>query len=453
MSYGEFIENKHFKQQESGFDYKVADDTHLRDYQSTSVEWALARGKAAIFKDTGLGKTLDELEFGKAVVEHTGMPVLLLAPLSVGHQIHRMASEFNYDTKVIRIMDEVEVKINITNYENLHNIDFSKFSGIVLDESSILKGLNGKVRSQLTEGAQVIPYRLSCTATPAPNDLMELGSQSEFLGLMTQTEMLATFFIHDGGDTSKWRLKGHGRRKFYEWLASWAVIMRDPSDYGFKSLPDLPALNIKQVTVETPAVDSLFVEVALSLSDRIKARRDTMAERCEKAAAIINKLNGPVLVWCNLNDEGDLLEKLVNDSVQVSGSDKNEIKEDRLLGFASEKYRVLISKPKIAGFGMNYQHCNQMVFVGLSDSFEAYYQAVRRCWRQGQKRDVNVWVVTADIEGAVVANIQSKQKMADETMNEMSKIASTFFTGFTKARNEIRVYDPKTKAPKPSFNK
>lgn len=451
MSYQDFINCKHFRQPESGFDYACA-HPDMRDYQIATVEWALARGKAAIFKDTGLGKTLDELEWCKAVLDHTGKPVLLLAPLAVGNQIaEKEAPKFGYQAKTIRTMDDVENTINITNYENLHNIDFSAFSGICLDESSILKGLNGRVRAQLTEGAQVIPYRLSCTATPAPNDLMEIGSQSEFLGIMTQTEMLATFFIHDGGDTSKWRLKGHGRQKFYEWMATWSVIMRDPSDYGFDSLPELPELIIEQVEVETEPDHGLFVEVAQTLSDRIKARRETLEDRCIRAADIVNASDQPVLVWCNLNAEGDLLEKLIPDSVQVSGSDRDHVKTDRLMGFSDGKYRVLITKPKVAGFGMNWQHCSQMVFVGLSDSFEQYYQAVRRCWRQGQSEAVTVYVITADVEGAVVANIKRKQEQADEVMAEMSKIASSFFSGFTKAKNEVRIYDAPQKAPMPKF--
>lgn len=452
MEYKTFIKGKHFRQIESGFDYKC-NNPHLRDYQRASVEWALARGKAAIFKDTGLGKTLDELEFADAVVRETGKPVLLLAPLAVGGQIATTeAPKFGYEVKTIRSMDDVEVTTCITNYENLHNIDFDAFGGIVLDESSILKGLNGKIRQQIIDGAVNIPYKLSCTATPAPNDLMEIGSQSEFLGLMTQTEMLATFFVHDGGETSKWRLKGHGRQKFYEWMATWAVIMRDPSDYGFEALPDLPELLIEHVEIETEPTGGLFPDVAQTMLERIAARRDTLEDRCKRAAEIANNADGPVLLWCSLNAEGDLLEKLIPDAVQVAGADKDADKVDRLMGFASGKYRVLITKPKVAGFGMNWQHCSTMVFVGLSDSFEQYYQAVRRCWRQGQKQAVKVYVVAADVEGAVVENIRRKQKQADHVMTEMSKLASSFFAGFDKARNELRQYNPQVIAPKPMFN-
>lgn len=451
MSYIDFINGKHFRQPEAGFTYQCADDSPLRDYQRAAVEWALARGKAAIFKDTGLGKTLDGLEFGEAVVAHTQSPVLILTPFCVGPQIHREALGFGYDTKIIRTMDDVEDKICITNYENLHNMDFKAFGGIVPDESSIMKGMQGKIRQQLTEGASVIPYRLSLTATPSPNDFMELGTQSEFLGIMTQVEMLATFFIHDGGDTAKWRLKGHGKQKFFEWLATWSIIMRDPSDYGFAPMPALPALSLQSIEVETAPTDGLFATVAQSLSERLGARRDTLEQRCQKAAEIIAGLDGPVLIWCGLNAEGDLLEKLIPGAVQVSGSDTDVQKEDRLMGFSEGRYPRLITKAKIAGYGMNWQHCHQMVFVGLSDSFEAYYQAIRRCWRQGQKRDVNVWVITADSEGAVVENIRRKQIQADTMMAEMAKIAASFFAGFDKAKNELRAYAPQVIAPKPNF--
>lgn len=448
--YGKFIADKHFRQVEAGFDY-VCENPRLFDYQKATVEWALRRGRALVAKDTGLGKTLDELEFGQAVANHTDAPFLLLAPLCVGHQIHREAAEFGYRTKVIRDMTDVSSGINICNYELLHKLNFSTFSGIGLDEGSIIKGIDGKIRKALTEEAQCIPYRLSATATPAPNDFMEIGTQAEFLGIMTQVEMLATFFIHDGADTAKWRLKGHGKQKFFEWLATWAVIMRDPADYGFTPKPTLPPLNIQQVTVETEVTDGLFATVAQSLSERLNARRDTIDERCRKAAEIAAQLEGPVLLWCGLNAEGDRLQQLIPGAVQVAGSDKDADKESRLTGFSEGEYSALVTKPKIAGFGMNWQHCNQVIFVGLSDSFEQYYQAVRRCWRHGQKRDVNVWIITADSEGAVVENIRRKQIQADTMMAEMAKIASKFFQGFERAGRELRAYQPTKTAPMPQF--
>lgn len=449
-SYDQFIAEKHFRHPPSGFEYECK-SPHLYDYQRATVEWALRRGKSLVAKDTGLGKTLDELEFASAVANHTDAPVLLLAPLCVAHQINREAEKFGYRTRVVRDKSQVSGGINICNYEMHGKLDFSAFSGIVLDEGSILKAQDGKTRQALTELSQGIPYRMSATATPAPNDFMEIGTQSEFLGIMTQTEMLATFFIHDGSDTAKWRLKGHGKQKFFEWLATWALIMRDPSDYGFAPKPALPPLNIHQVTVETEVTDGLFATVAQTLSERLNARRDTLEERCQKAADLIAGLDGPVLIWCGLNAEGDLLQRLIPGAVQVAGSDKDADKESRLIGFSEGAHRILITKQKIAGFGMNWQNCNQVVFVGLSDSFEQYYQAVRRCWRHGQKNPVKAWVITADSEGAVVENIRRKQIQADHMMCEMAKIAGRFFHGFDRADRELRAYNPQVPMVKPSF--
>lgn len=451
-SYDQFIAEKHFRHPPSGFEYECK-SPHLYDYQRATVEWALRRGKSLVAKDTGLGKTLDELEFASAVANHTDAPVLLLAPLCVAHQINREADKFGYRTRIVRDKSQVASGINICNYEMHGKLDFSVFGGLVLDEGSILKAQDGKTRQSLTEQAQGIPYRLSATATPAPNDYMEIGTQSEFLGIMTQSEFLATFFIHDGGDTAKWRLKGHGKQKFFEWLATWALIMRDPSDYGFAPKPALPPLTIHQVTVETEATDGLFATVAQTLSERLNARRDTLEERCQKAAELVASLDGPVLVWCGLNAEGDLLQRLIPGAVQVAGSDKDADKESRLIGFSEGEHRILITKQKIAGFGMNWQNCNQVVFVGLSDSFEQYYQAVRRCWRHGQQKPVSVWVITADSEGAVVENIRRKQIQADHMMGEMAKIAGRFFHGFDRADRELRAYNPQKTAPIPAFKR
>lgn len=450
MDYHSFIGGKHFRPIDSGFDYK-SQHSFQRDYQKATVEWALARGRAAAFLDTGLGKTNVELEFAQAAADETGKPSLILAPLCVSRQIQREAEKFGFEAWISRDMGKVMPGVNICNYEQAHKLDPDAFGALVLDESSILKGMEGKMRRFLTDAFRNVPYRLSASATPAPNDFMELGTQAEFLGLMTQTEMLATFFIHDGADTSKWRLKGHGRAKFFEWLATWSVIMRDPSDYGFAKMPPLPALNINQVSIESGITDGLFAAMAQSLSERQTARRDTIEARCKKAAEIIAGFDDSVLVWCGLNAEGDLLESMIPDSVQVSGADKDEDKESRLIGFSDGTHRILITKPKIAGFGMNWQHCNKMVFVGLSDSWEQYYQAVRRCWRRGQDRDVEVTIITADVEGAVVENIKRKQEQADTMMTEMAKIASRSFHGFDKATNGLRQYQAGVKAPKPQF--
>lgn len=409
MNYQEFISKKQFTQPASGFDSDVS-GFGLFDYQSDIVKWACIRGRSAIFADTGLGKTLMQLTWANRVVNHTGGAVLILAPLAVREQTIREGERFNIS------MDGID----IVNYEQLHNVDCSKYIGVVLDESSILKGLNGKIRKQVTEGFRNTPYKLSCTATPSPNDFMELGSQCEFLGVMSQVEMLAMFFIHDGSDTSKWRLKGHGKRKFFEWLATWAVFITKPSDLGYADDGhELPDLIFHEHIIESGITDGLFAPIASGLLDRNRARKDTVDARVEEAATIANGIKGQCLIWCHLNEESEKLANRIGNAIQVTGSDDNEKKKDCLLGFASGEIEKLVTKPKIAGFGMNWQSCNQMIFVGLSDSWEQFYQAVRRCWRYGQTRPVHVHIVSADIEGGVLANIKRKESQHKQLTREM----------------------------------
>jgi hypothetical protein len=300
------------------------------------------------------------------------------------------------------------------------------FSGIVLDESSILKHATSKTRKLLTDVFSHTPYKLCCTATPAPNDFMELGTHSEFLGVMTQTEMLSTFFVHDGGDTAKWRLKGHAEDKFFEWVASWACCMTSPADLGYDGAGyDLPPLNVHEIIVESQEKESedgqimLFADVASTLNERRGARRDSLQDRVKRAADIANGTDEQVLVWCDLNAESNALAAAINDSVEVSGANTLVQKEASMNGFTAGEHRVLVSKPSIAGFGMNWQQCNKMIFVGLSDSFEAYYQAVRRCWRFGQEKPVDVYIIISDAEGAVKANIERKQSDAERMTREL----------------------------------
>lgn len=451
--YQEFIASKQLKSFDAGFNYDCTHDW-IFDYQRACVEWACKRGKAALFLDTGLGKTNCELAWAEAVEEYTQKPVLILAPLCVSKQIQQEAERFNFDVIGVRENSQIKERgIYVTNYENLHNIDCGAFAGVVLDESSILKGLDGKLRKRITESFRQTPYRLSASATPSPNDYMELGTQSEFLGIMSHVEMLATFFIHDGADTSKWRLKGHGQKKFFEWLATWSVIMRDPSVFGFAKKPTLPPLNIKQITIESGVNDGLLPALAQSLSERNTARRDTVEARCQAAADIANSIDGSVLVWCALNDEGDLLESMIDKSVQIAGADKPQDKEYRMMGFIDGSHRVLVSKVRIAGFGMNFQHCHNMIFVGLSDSWEQYYQAVRRCWRFGQTKPVNVYIITADIEGMVLENIKRKDEQAEKMMSEMAKIAGESFVDFNKATSQTLAYNPTVSIKFPTWLK
>lgn len=411
ISYQEFLKQKAFRAVEAGFTPGEL-PYPLFDYQEPIVRWALKRGKAAIFADTGLGKTIMQLAWADQVARYTKGTVLVLAPLAVSSQTIEEGQKYGIHVeKADPGAAFFGPGIVITNYEQLHKLNPDEFQGIVLDESSILKGMNGRRRKEITEFGRHIPYRLSCTATPSPNDYMELGTQSEFLGIMSQAEMLAMFFIHDGGDVSKWRLKGHGESKFFQWMATWAVVIRKPDDLGFdRSRHELPPIVYHSHVVETAPEDALFVEPAQGLQDRNKARKTSVDDRVAKAAEIANSMDGQVLVWCHLNEESEKLTAAIRDAVEVKGSDKPEHKTDSLIGFAHGDIRVLVSKPKIAGFGLNFQNCHQMIFVGLSDSWESYYQAIRRCWRFGQKERVHVHIVSADTEGAVVENIRRKDQ-------------------------------------------
>jgi len=424
MDYQSFIHNKAVEHIDAGFPISDGDVTWpLKDFQTDIVAWACRRGKAAIFADTGLGKTLMQLAWAYLVVEKTDKPVLLVAPLCVAKQTIRESEKFGIDAKYIREPQFCNARIHVINYEMLKHFNPDDYSGIVLDESSILKGMDGKMRRYITDFAQTIPYRLSCTATPSPNDFMELGTQSEFLGIMSQVEMLAMFFIHDGNDTAKWRLKGHGRARFWEWLSTWSIFIRNPSDLGYSSDGyDLPDLIYHDHIVETGDNDGLFVKLALGLQERNAARRESIDARVAKAAEIVNQIDGPCIVWCHLNAESEKLAALIDGGVQVYGSMKPEVKEELINGFSTGQVVKLITKPKIAGFGLNWQHCNDMVFVGLSDSWESFYQAVRRCWRFGQEKPVRVHIVTADTEGAVLENIRRKQENNNHMAEEMGRI-------------------------------
>jgi hypothetical protein len=443
MDYHDFIKTKSFKPVISGFDADLS-KYPLFDYQRDIARWALMRGKAAIFADTGLGKTIMQLSWADQVAYATGKPVLILAPLAVSDQTVSEGVKFGIGVSKYKPESHAGAGVYIINYEQLHKCDPSLFGGVVLDESSILKGMNGAMRKMITEFAAHIHYRLSCTATPSPNDFMELGTQSEFLGIMSQVEMLAMFFVHDGSDTSKWRLKGHGKRKFFEWMATWAVFISKPSDLGYEDKGhDLPELIFHDHIIESGVTDGLFAPIAQGLLERNSARRDTVTARAEKAADIANSIEGQCLIWCHLNDESKMLAGLIDGAVEVTGSDDPEKKAKNLLGFASGDVVKLVSKPKIAGFGMNYQSCNHMVFVGLSDSWEQFYQAVRRCWRYGQKKPVHVHIISADVEGAVLANIKRKEDQNKILKSEMIEVMrDKTLAQIGKASQEKTEYKP-----------
>ena len=421
MDYETFIKGKAANDIVSGFD-PVDVKPHLFDFQRAIVEWACKRGRAAIFADTGLGKTAMQSEWARQVSINTGGRVLILAPLCVAQQTVEEEAKFGTAIKYCRHESEADGEIIITNYEMVEHFDIQSYAGVVLDESSILKSHDSKTRAKIIEMFRDTPYKLSCTATPSPNDHMELGNQAEFLGVMTATEMLAMFFVHDGGDTSQWRLKGHGKTRFWEWMSKWSVCVRNPADLGFNGdAYILPGLNLNEHII--PSKDALpgqlFSGLAQTLTERREAKRQSMTDRVKLTADMVNSHTRPAIVWCHLNDESKALAEAIPDAVEVTGSMTADQKEKAIMAFTHGEKRVIVSKPSICGFGMNWQHCADMVFAGLDDSFESYYQAVRRCYRFGQKSIVNVHLVSAESEGAVKANLERKQAQANDMAESM----------------------------------
>lgn len=446
--YEKFIESKKIKVESFGFDLPLSElNEYMFDFQQVMVQWALKRGRAALFADTGLGKTLMQATWAQKVYEYTDQNVLILAPLCVAHQTVEEAAKFGITVRYCREQDQVQDGITITNYEMMEKFDASEFVGIVLDESSILKSHDSKTRQAITDNFKMTPFKLSCTATPSPNDYVELGNQAEFLGIMSQVEMLATFFTHDGGDTSKWRLKGHGKVRFWEWMSTWSICVRSPADLGFDGTRYiLPKLNIIEHVVEGGELDEgqLFATVAQSLSERRQAKRNSIDQRLKLATDIANSVEGSCVVWCHLNDESAALGKMIDGAVEVSGSMKPADKERKIMAFTHGEDRVIVTKASIAGYGLNWQHCNNMIFAGMDDSFEAYYQAVRRCWRFGQTKEVNVHIIIAETEGAVKANIERKQAQADEMANKMvAYMREMTMKQITQASSATESYLPK----------
>lgn len=421
MDYSQFLELKKVQPIIAGHHVDAEKlNPHLKDFQRVLTQWAIKRGRAAIFADTGLGKTLMQTSWANEVANHTGGDVLIVAPLCVAQQTVREGQKFGIEINYCRDQDHAKSGINITNYEMLDRFNLDDFAGVVLDESSILKNRDGKTRNAIIETCQSVPYRLSCTATPSPNDFMELGNQAEFLGIMSMSEMLAMFFINDAGDTGTWILKGHGKSKFWEWLATWAAVIRSPTDLGFDgSEYELPPLNMFDHVVESKAENGLFADIAMGLLERNQARKESIDDRVAKCAELINASDEQWVIWCHRNEEAEKLVKSIAGAVDVSGSDSIEHKEKSVHDFLDGDIRVLISKPKILGSGMNFQNCHNTAFVGLSDSWEQYYQAIRRFYRFGQTKEVNVHVISAESEGAVVANIKRKEDQNQQMGKEM----------------------------------
>jgi len=415
-SYADFLETKRRAAAPVGRPVDPG-DVHpmLHDWQAEIVRWAVERGRCAIFADCGLGKTFMQLEWARLMADRS----LIVAPLSVARQTVREAHRIDQQVTYVRHPDEVTGDgVWITNYEMVDHFDPSEFGAVVLDESSILKNIDGKTRQRLTEKLAAVPYRLACTATPAPNDVSELCNHAEFLGVMPRNEMLAAYFVHD---EIGWRLKGHAVGPMYEWMATWAVSLRKPSDIGHDDTGyDLPALTItpEVIDVDIEVEGQLFATDLGGIGGRSKVRRATLDARCERAAELVSGVD-QWIVWCGLNDEAAAICRAVEGAVNVEGSWAPDAKADALEGFQDGRIRVLVTKPSIAGFGMNFQQAHRMCFVGLSDSYEAYYQAIRRCYRFGQTHPVDVHIVVSALEQQIVDNVRRKETEASVMAAEL----------------------------------
>lgn len=425
--YETFLNSKRQFGADSGFDPVWMPDL-LFPFQRDRVEWAVRKGRSALFADCGLGKTMMQLAFAENVARKTGRPVLILTPLAVAFQTVTEGAKLGLEVAHRREGRKAGDGLVVTNYERLHHFNPDDFAGVVCDESSILKGFDGATRAAVTEFMRRTPYRLLCTATAAPNDYIELGTSSEALGVMGMMDMLSRFFKRDpnfcrvenrGGQG--WRFRGHAQRDFWRWVCSWARALRKPSDLGFDDgdfrLPRLTVREHRVTTAKKP--DGFLFEIpAVSLQEQRDELRRTLPERCGMAAELVNAHDRAAVAWCHLNDEGVMLERMIRGAVNVQGSDKEERKEEVFRAFAAGEVRVIVSKPTIAGFGLNWQHCAHMTFFP-SHSYEQYYQSVRRCWRFGQQREVVVDCVTTEGQDRVMANLKRKAEAADRMFEQL----------------------------------
>lgn len=429
--YLEFLETKQKKHIQSGFEI---DENDLNDkmfhFQKFIVKRALKAGKYAVFADCGLGKTLMQLEWAKQVSNHTNNPVLILAPLAVVKQTIQESIKFGQNA--IKY-DGSNWPIQIANYEQIDNIDCSLFSGIVLDESSILKNYEGATKKLIIDNFINTHYKLACTATPSPNDPMELGNHAEFLDVMGRNEMLAMYFVHDGGETAKWRLKGHAVKMFYQFVGSWSIMLNNPGDIGFHMDGyNLPALNLIEKQIKTPKRDngSLFNDAIISATNFNSELRLTKFERLDEVVNIVNsRPDENFIIWIKQNEEGETLKNLLPDAIEVKGSDSNEYKEKMLLGFANNEFRILITKLKIGSMGLNYQNCRNQIYASLDFSFEGLYQGIRRSYRFGQTNEVNIYMITTDTMSNVMQSINNKQQQFITMQDEMSKAVNANLNG------------------------
>lgn len=414
---------------------------HLFEFQKDLTQLALRKGQFALFADTGLGKTIMQLEWTRHVTIDAGR-VLILTPLAVAEQTVEAGSMFGVPCQY-RTKDDASLSVVVTNYDRLQNFDPAQFAGVVLDESSILKNMDGKTRNLLIEMFRETPYKLCCSATPAPNDFTELGNHSEFLGVKSRVEMLSEYFVHDGGSTADWRLKGHAVEPFWEWIATWGAFVKRPSDLGYDDGGfALPPLTVTTRMVEVDHEDAqkmgrLFADNVRTLNEGRATRRATMSKRIAEAVAL-SAGDDQCIVWCELNDEAEACADAIPGAVNVQGSDSTETKVERLLGFAHGKYRVLVTKAKIAGQGLNFQSCARMIFLGASHSYEQTYQSIRRCWRFGQTRPVEVIIIMAETEGGILENYRRKESEAEKLSAEMTARISDYIRRDVSGMNPAR---------------
>jgi DNA modification methylase/superfamily II DNA or RNA helicase len=467
VEYNEFLESKKIRNKFKGIEISLEEiNKILFPFQRDVVRWAVAKGRAAIFLDTGLGKTFIQIEWARILDVNT----LIVAPLSIARQTVNEGKKIGVEIQYARSQSEVKNKIVITNYEMIDSFDPAEFDAIVLDESSILKSLDGSTRRKLIDMFGETKYRLACTATPAPNDQVEIGNHAEFLGICRTNEMLAMYFIHankvdyqDVGDGrvvkrkkkgslgQEWRLKNHAQEKFYHWLSTWAISLRYPSDLGYDDDGYiLPKLNINPVFVDVDYVPEgqLFFTGLNGIQDRHKVRKSTIEDRMKKTIEIINGGSDQWIVWCGLQSESDALEKILDDCVQVKGADSPEYKAKSFEDFQDGKFRILITKPKIAGFGMNFQNAHNMLFFGLNDSWESYYQCIRREYRFGQKYPVNVHIVMSDVELEIYENVMKKEKVAKFMSEQLIKHVKKYEEIEIKMSEQVEMFEYKNKTVK-----
>lgn len=426
-TYESFLSAKAIRHVDAGFE-ALDLGKGLFPFQADITRWALRKGRAALFEDCGLGKTRQAIEWAAEVTHHTRKPVLILTPLAVAQQFVREGMTIGIDVHRPDPEDgQGTARVYVTNYEQLHNLQWlvPLLGGVVLDESSILKAYDGKTRTAIIESFRDTPYKLACTATPAPNDVVELGNHAEFLGAMSRVEMLATFFTHDGGDTGTWRLKGHAEKDFWAWVRTWAVCLSKPSDMGYSDDGYiLPPLRIHEHVVDIDQqmarkAGLLFAFEAATLTEQRDVRRSSLAERVRVTAELVNGMPGQWLVFCDLNDESKMLTDAIRGAVEITGADRPEDKESRILAFADGQSRVVVSKSSIIGFGVNLQSCHQVAFVGIGHSYESFHQTVRRCWRFGQQHPVDVHMVITSADGRVAHNLERKRLEHEKMVREM----------------------------------